>query len=100
MRSLEKLKWRCRRGVVELDILLLNFLENCYLKADADDQARFTDLLTWEDDELLAVLFGGKAPKDREFAALINMVRREAVPSTRRDCGVQSDDRPSRETIN
>ncbi|WP_374088910.1 succinate dehydrogenase assembly factor 2 [Methylomicrobium lacus] len=75
MRSFEKLKWRCRRGVVELDILLLHFLENGYLQASGDEQAQFVDLLTWEDDELLSVLVGGKAPDAQGFDILIAKIR-------------------------
>jgi len=75
MRSFEKLRWRCRRGVVELDILLLHFLENGYLQANEDEQAQFAGLLTWEDDELLAVLVGGKALETQGFDALINKIR-------------------------
>jgi antitoxin CptB len=75
MRSFEKLKWQCRRGVVELDILLLNYLENGYLQAEIDEQARFADLLTWEDDELLAVLLGEKSPEIQGFDTLVGKIR-------------------------
>jgi antitoxin CptB len=75
MRSYEKLKWQCRRGVVELDILLLRYLETCYLSADEDEKSRFADLLTWEDDELLAVLVGGKSPELQGFDSLIGKIR-------------------------
>jgi len=75
MRSFEKLRWRCRRGVVELDILLLHFLENGYLQASDDEQAQFVELLAWEDDELLAVLVGGKAPETQGFDGLIGKIR-------------------------
>jgi antitoxin CptB len=75
MRSFEKLKWRCRRGVVELDILLLRYLETHYLLADQDEQSRFADLLEWEDDALLAVLVGGKTPELQGFDALICKIR-------------------------
>lgn len=79
MRACEKLKWRCRRGVVELDILLLRYLENRYLAAERDEQARFADLLTWEDDELLAVLIGGKAPEVQGYDALIVRIRNASL---------------------
>lgn len=79
MRSYEKLRWRCRRGVVELDILLLHYLENGYLRAEADEQARFADLLTWEDDKLAAVLLGGKTPEVQGFEALIGKIRSRVV---------------------
>jgi antitoxin CptB len=79
MRSFEKLKWQCRRGVVELDILLLHYLENGYLQAGGDEQVRFTDLLTWEDNELAAVLLGGKTPEIQGFEALIGKIRSRVV---------------------
>jgi antitoxin CptB len=75
MRTFEKLKWRCRRGVVELDILLLHYLETCYLQADGDEQARFADLLAWEDDELLAILVGGKVLETCGNGVLIEKIR-------------------------
>ncbi|MEC4749968.1 succinate dehydrogenase assembly factor 2 [Methylomicrobium sp. Wu6] len=78
MRSFEKLKWQCRRGVMELDILLLHYLETRYLQADEKEQARFADLLTWEDDELLAVLVGGNAPEVQGFDAVIGKIRTPA----------------------
>ncbi|MGJ0485316.1 MAG: succinate dehydrogenase assembly factor 2 [Methylomicrobium sp.] len=74
MRSLEKLKWQCRRGVVELDILLLNYLETSYPLAENDEKSLFADLLTWEDDELLAVFLGSKAPEAQGFDILIGKI--------------------------
>jgi antitoxin CptB len=76
MRSYEKLKWRCRRGVVELDILLLHYLENDYLQANDDEKTHFAEMLAWEDDELLRVLVGGKVPETQGFDALIDKIRR------------------------
>jgi len=89
MRAFEKLKWRCRRGVVELDILLLRYLENDYLRADRDEQAQFVELLTWEDDELLSVLVGGKTPAARGFDTLIDKIgkaREGVAPGGLGDC--------------
>lgn len=56
MNELAKLKWQCRRGMKELDLLLENYLATDYLIADAAEKARFVELLQLEDDELLAVL--------------------------------------------
>jgi antitoxin CptB len=78
MRSFGQLKWRCRRGVVELDILLRRYLETHYLLADQDERDRFAGLLEWEDDELQAVLVGGEAPAISGFNALIDKIRRVA----------------------
>lgn len=56
MTQLAKLKWQCRRGMKELDLLLEQYLANDYLHADAAEKAHFASLLQLEDDELLAAL--------------------------------------------
>ncbi|MEY3788758.1 MAG: hypothetical protein RIQ94_1157 [Pseudomonadota bacterium] len=56
MSKLAKLKWQCRRGMKELDLLLENYLATDYLLADTAEKARFSELLQLEDDELLAAL--------------------------------------------
>lgn len=56
MNELAKLKWQCRRGMKELDLLLENYLATDYLLADTAEKARFIELLALEDDELLVVL--------------------------------------------
>lgn len=59
MNQLAKLKWQCRRGMKELDLLLENYLATDYLVADTAEKARFVELLQLEDDELFAVLMTG-----------------------------------------
>lgn len=56
MNELAKLKWQCRRGMKELDLLLENYLATDYLLADTAEKARFAELLQLEDDELLVAL--------------------------------------------
>ena len=59
MNELAKLKWQCRRGMKELDLLLENYLATDYLLADTAEKTRFAELLQLEDDELLTVLMNG-----------------------------------------
>lgn len=56
MNELGKLKWQCRRGMLELDLLLENYLKTDYWLATDEERARFVELLKLEDDELLTVL--------------------------------------------
>lgn len=65
MNELAKLKWQCRRGMKELDLLLENYLATDYPLADTAEKARFSELLQLEDDELLTALMNGaiKQPK-------------------------------------
>jgi antitoxin CptB len=52
MDELAKLRWQCRRGSKELDLLLINYLENHYADADEAEQARFAEMLKRDDPEL------------------------------------------------
>ncbi|NBS16751.1 MAG: succinate dehydrogenase assembly factor 2 [Gammaproteobacteria bacterium] len=48
----KSLRWRCRRGMRELDTLLLRYLEEAYDKAVAAEKKAFEDLLDWPDEDL------------------------------------------------
>ncbi len=73
--SFERLRWRCRRGLLELDIVLGRFIEH-YAGLDARQQAAFDSLLDMPDTQLWDMI-GGKAPaaheEHREIIALINL---------------------------
>ncbi|TGO02253.1 hypothetical protein PN36_27835 [Candidatus Thiomargarita nelsonii] len=58
MNELSKLKWRCRRGMKELDVLLTRYLEQCYEQAPIAEQQTFQALLELPDMELYAYLLG------------------------------------------
>ena len=75
MSGLERLRWRCRRGARELDLLLEGYLNTAYAEADDAEKARFAELLNWEDDALLETLLGGKKPETPGFDTLIEKIR-------------------------
>lgn len=58
----KKLKWACRRGMLELDVLLSNFLEEIYPGLDEMQQKYFVTFLNYSDPELFAFLLGQKKP--------------------------------------
>jgi len=58
MQQLARLRWQCRRGTKELDLLLQRYLDSGYLLADEEEKALFAQLLALEDDELVGVLMG------------------------------------------
>ena len=47
-----RLIWACRRGMLELDILLSRFVETHYEKLSDQDKLRFDVLLECEDQDL------------------------------------------------
>jgi len=72
-RSLARLRWRCRRGMLENDIVLTRFLDAAGSGIDAQDEAALDRLLDLNDNELWDLLSGRK---DSEEELLQNLVRR------------------------
>ncbi len=70
-----KLRWRCRRGMRELDELLASFLQRSYESLTADDKARFGALLELSDPELQAYLLGTYDADDPNLERLLSRIR-------------------------
>ena len=51
-----RLKWQCRRGMRELDELLLSYLDRCYAAADETEKRAFQSLLALPDPDLVGYL--------------------------------------------
>lgn len=79
MHQLARLRWQCRRGTKELDLLLQHYLDSGYLLADDEEKALFVELLELEDDELVAVLMGDMEAKTGEMKVLVEKIRAFAV---------------------
>jgi antitoxin CptB len=73
-----RLRWACRRGMLELDILLGNFLEQAYLVLPLDEQAIFLKVLQCEDQDLFEWLTVKKIPQDPEIKSMIEKIRLHA----------------------
>jgi antitoxin CptB len=69
--SVAKLRWRCRRGMRELDVLLERYLDERYPSAPASEQRAFEALLELPDPELFAYLLKRVAPANPEWADVI-----------------------------
>ncbi|ASJ72374.1 succinate dehydrogenase assembly factor 2 [Granulosicoccus antarcticus] len=62
--KLSKLRWRCRRGMRELDQAMRAYLDDHYVAASADEQALFEELQDLQDPDLFK-LISGKAKEAR-----------------------------------
>ncbi|MEK7711880.1 MAG: succinate dehydrogenase assembly factor 2 [Pseudomonadota bacterium] len=60
--ALRRLRWQCRRGLLELDLLFVRFLEQRYSALDVEQQGAFQQLLEQPDQTLLAWLQGQQEP--------------------------------------
>jgi antitoxin CptB len=73
-----RLRWRCRRGMKELDVLLARWLERHWPGADAERRRAFAWLLEQPDPDLADWLIGGARPADPAHAALLDEIARAA----------------------
>lgn len=73
-----RLRWACRRGMLELDVLLGNFLEEAYPSLSLDDQQNFIDLLSCQDQDLFLWLTGKLQAPDFKHAQMVEKVRYHA----------------------
>jgi len=60
--TLRRLRWQCRRGLLELDLLFVRFLEQHYSALNATELDAFQRLLEQPDQTLLAWLQGQQEP--------------------------------------
>ncbi|MDH3364279.1 MAG: succinate dehydrogenase assembly factor 2 [Gammaproteobacteria bacterium] len=70
-----RLRWQCRRGMRELDELLLEYLEERYPLADDDEKAAFQALLALADPELHGYLLQRQTPAEEPIANVIEQIR-------------------------
>ena len=68
-----RIRWRCRRGMKELDILLERFIDERFDSASLEEQEVFQQLLEVQDPLIYAYCFGKQAPPSH-FAALIERI--------------------------
>jgi antitoxin CptB len=71
--DLGKLRWRCRRGMKELDVLLARYVDERFCGASPLEQEAFRRLLETQDAVLYDYCLGSERPPP-EFAALIERI--------------------------
>ena len=72
---LNRLRWRCRRGMRELDQLLGWYLDVRYEKVDDTAKAAFATLLDQQDPQLWNWLSGQAVPTQVEWRSIIDEIR-------------------------
>jgi antitoxin CptB len=71
---LNKLRWRCRRGMQELDLLLLAYLERYFETAEHALQQAFLDVLAMQDPDIFHLLTGRNTSDDVNVQAVIQVL--------------------------
>jgi antitoxin CptB len=76
-REIARLRWRCRRGMRELDVLLTRYLERTYRGTSPGERAVFEQLLELPDPELFGYLVGRTQPGEAIQGEIVARIRRE-----------------------
>lgn len=77
---IKRLKWACRRGMLELDVLLEPFVERHYLGLTAEQQQAFERLLKEDDPDLFAWFMGHEVCPDKQLAAMVALILERNQP--------------------
>lgn len=70
-----RVRWLCRRGMKELDVLLERFLADGYGELDEAGRGDFLRLLEFEDPVLWGWLLGYEEPYDVRLCGLVERLR-------------------------
>jgi antitoxin CptB len=73
--AMGRLRWRCRRGMKELDVLLERFAEQVLPQASAGECRVFAELLELPDPVLAGYLLGGESPPEPHLAEAVGRIR-------------------------
>jgi antitoxin CptB len=74
--DVSRLRWRCRRGMRELDVLLMRYLDRRWESASRAERKAFVQLVDMPDPELFGYLVGTSAPADATQREVISVIRR------------------------
>jgi antitoxin CptB len=73
--ELKRVRWRCRRGMRELDQLFGRYLDRSWPTESEAQRVVFLRLLDCEDDKLWRWFMGYEQCPDAELAALVERIR-------------------------
>ena len=74
LKDKRRLKWACRRGMLELDVLFEPFVEQAYDELSDQDKAVFRRLVTCDDPDLFAWFMGHKECPDAELDRMVKFM--------------------------
>lgn len=75
--KVSKVRWQCRRGMLELDMLLHKFYDSQYQHLNDEDKALFSTLLQYPDHDLYQLLMGSEEPENIHLKPIIYLIKNE-----------------------
>ena len=75
MSELDKIRWHCRRGLLELDLVLEKFNERHLSALNSGQLDRYRELLAFQDNDLLDLVMGRATSPDRRHDEILQLLR-------------------------
>ena len=75
MGELDRIRWHCRGGLLELDLILAQFLERHFDRLDGEQRKLFTEMLDLPDNDLLDWALGRGEPPDPRYRPVVELLR-------------------------
>ena len=72
--ELSRLRWRCRRGTKELDLLLLSYFENHYELMDFEKKEQFNQILMLQDPTIIEMFSAPKAIENLNLRYMVTEI--------------------------
>jgi len=69
------IRWRCRRGMLELDHMFITFFDNGFSELPTSEQHLFERMLEEPDPDLFAWLMGHETPENKDYKMLIAKIK-------------------------
>ena len=75
MSEADRVRWHCRRGLLELDLILARFMDRHYESLDVEARELFKELLERPDNDLLDWALGRGAPAESRYQRVVDLLR-------------------------
>lgn len=76
MKEFERARWRCRRGMLELDIVLQRFMDVHYRQLDEVGLQQFERLLALPDNDLWDLICAKQANCDGQWQSVLELLQK------------------------
>ena len=76
MRELARARWRCRRGLLELDIILARFMDQYYAGLSDEELLQFETLLSMSDNDLWDCIVNKKVLENESAQPVLRLLQK------------------------
>ena len=75
-KEFERARWRCRRGMLELDIILQRFMDAHYYQLSADELQQFDRLLILPDNDLWDLICARETMREESLMPVLSLLQK------------------------